>query len=76
KVRLLNVRKVDLILQDGNGIELHRKSYYFGSKGTNLTPDESKEFTMSYWVPTGFLRDVRKLSAGLAYEFKVQEEKQ
>jgi hypothetical protein len=72
-VRLLNVRSIDLILQDGNGIELHSKEHYFGLGGKDLKPGESTEFTMKYWVPTGFLRYVRELSTLLYCDFKPME---
>jgi hypothetical protein len=73
ETQVLNATSVDLILEDSKGLELDSEKRSFGQwRGVNLEPGESKEFTLKYWVATGFLRDVRKLSARLGSSFKTE----
>lgn len=76
RARLLNVRSITLLLMDKDGVDLDSEWKDFGGmSGVDLKPRESQEFTMKYWVPTGFLRDVRELSARIGCDFKTAEEK-
>ena len=71
ETQVLNAKSVDLILEDSKGLELDSEEHSFGRwPGVDLEPGESREFTLQYWVATGFLRDVRKLSARLGSSFK------
>ena len=58
---------LDLILKDKSGIELFEDDYYYDFV---VYPGYSEEVTHDFYVPTGLVGDIKKLSTHASYSFR------